>query len=117
MGVLGCTSWFRGGAPPPLAGLAGAVVITLAPLPLSIGMVFTNHKIMMIEGVGLLPYSERLQILDLTTLAERRSRGDLIEVYKASQGLSQLAGVLNFSRSGLNKIWGGVKALTMTMTP
>jgi len=56
----------------------------------------------MIEGVGLLPYSERLQILQLTTLAERRSRGDLIEVYKASQGLSQLSGVLNFSRSGLN---------------
>ncbi|KAL5249553.1 hypothetical protein ACHWQZ_G018427 [Mnemiopsis leidyi] len=42
----------------------------------------------MIEGVGLLPYSERLQILQLTTLAERRSRGDLIEVYKASQGLT-----------------------------
>ena len=59
----------------------------------------------MIEGVGLFPYSERLQILDLTTLAERRSRGDLIEVYKASQGLSQLAGVLNFSRSGLNIIY------------
>ncbi|KAL5272159.1 hypothetical protein ACHWQZ_G000398 [Mnemiopsis leidyi] len=56
----------------------------------------------MIEGVGLLPYSERLRILELTTLAERRSRGDLIEVYKASQGLSQLAGVFNFSRSGVN---------------
>ncbi|KAL5256813.1 hypothetical protein ACHWQZ_G011915 [Mnemiopsis leidyi] len=40
----------------------------------------------MIEGVGLLPYSERLQVLQLTTLAERRSRGDLIEVWKASQG-------------------------------
>ena len=56
----------------------------------------------MIEEVGLLPYSERLRILGLTTLAERRSRGDLIEVYKASQGLSRLSGVLNFSRSGLN---------------
>ncbi|KAL5247652.1 hypothetical protein ACHWQZ_G019515 [Mnemiopsis leidyi] len=56
----------------------------------------------MIEGVGLLPYSERLQILQLTTLAERRLRGDLIEVYKASQGLSHLSGVLNFSRSGVN---------------
>ena len=56
----------------------------------------------MIEEVGLLPYSERLQILQLTTLAERRSRGDLIEVYKASKGLSQLTGVFNFSRSGLN---------------
>ena len=56
----------------------------------------------MIEEVGLLPYSERLQILELTTLAERRSRGDLIEVYKASQGLFQLSGVVNFSISGLN---------------
>ena len=56
----------------------------------------------MIEEVGLLPYSERLRILELTTLAERRSRGDLIEVYKFSKGLSQLSGVLNFSRSGLN---------------
>ena len=58
----------------------------------------------MIEGVGLLPYSERLQILQLTTLAERRLRGDLIEVYKASQGLSHLSGVLNFSRSGVNLV-------------
>ncbi|KAL5255199.1 hypothetical protein ACHWQZ_G014588 [Mnemiopsis leidyi] len=56
----------------------------------------------MIEGVGLLPYSERLQVLELTTLAERRSRGDLIEVYKASHGLSQLAGVFNFSRNDMN---------------
>ena len=54
----------------------------------------------MIEGVGLHTYSERLQILDLTSLAERRSRGDLIEVYKATQ----LAGVLNCSTSGLNII-------------
>ena len=57
----------------------------------------------MIEGVGLLPYSERLQVLELTTLAERRSRGDLIEVYKASHGLSQLAGVFNFSKYKINK--------------
>ena len=56
----------------------------------------------MIEEVGLLPYSERRRILQLTT--ERRSRRDLIEVYKASHGLSQLAGDLKFSRSGLNVI-------------
>ena len=36
----------------------------------------------MINGIGLLPYSERLEILGLTTLAERRAIGDLIEVYK-----------------------------------
>ena len=38
----------------------------------------------MIDGVGLLPYSERLAILGLTTLVERRARGDLIEVFKAT---------------------------------
>ena len=31
----------------------------------------------MIDGVGLLPYSERLETLKLTTLIERRARGDL----------------------------------------
>ena len=45
-----------------------------------------------------------MQVLQLTTLAERRSRGDLIEVYKASQGMSNLTGVLNFSRSGMNLV-------------
>ena len=58
----------------------------------------------MIEEVGLLPYSERLQILGLTTLVERRSRGDLIEVYKASHGVSQLNGVFKFGRSGFNLV-------------
>ena len=52
---------------------------------------------LMIEEVGLLPYSERLQILGLTSLAERRSRGDLIKVYKASQ-----AGVAERAQT-----WGG----------
>ena len=38
----------------------------------------------MINDIGLLPYSERLDILGLTTLVECRARGDLIEVYKAN---------------------------------
>ena len=42
----------------------------------------------------------QLQVLQLTTDAGKGSRGDLIEVGKASQGLSQLAKVLNFNRSG-----------------
>ena len=63
----------------------------------------------MIEEVGLHSYSERLRIHQLTTLTERRSRGDLIEVYKANKGLSQLAGVLNFSRSGSNLICKSAK--------
>ena len=51
--------------------------------------------------VGLLPYYECLQTLKLTSLVARRSRADLIEVLKASHGLSQLNGVF---RSGLNMV-------------
>ena len=36
----------------------------------------------MIDGIGLLPYSERLAILGLNMLGEQRCRGDLIETYK-----------------------------------
>ena len=32
----------------------------------------------LIDGIGLIPYSERLQRLGITTLAERRLRGDLL---------------------------------------
>ena len=56
----------------------------------------------MIDGVGLLPYSERLVILGLTTLVERRARGDLIEVFKAKCNFSNVKGVFKFGRSGVN---------------
>ena len=36
----------------------------------------------MIDGLGLLTYRERLDRLKLTTLLERRMRGDLIEMFK-----------------------------------
>ena len=39
-----------------------------------------------IHGMGFLSYSERLQMLGLTTLLERRMRGDLIEAYKIING-------------------------------
>ena len=64
----------------------------------------------LIDEVGPLPYSERLEILHLTTLAERRIRGDLIEVYKAVNGLSTLNSIFNISRSGLNLVCRGVKS-------
>ena len=41
----------------------------------------------LISGIGPLPYGERLRRLGLTTLAERRLRGDLIETYKIVNGL------------------------------
>ena len=56
----------------------------------------------MIDDIGLLPYSERLDILGLMTLVERRARGDLIEVYNAKHGFSLSSDVFKFSRSGLN---------------
>ena len=41
----------------------------------------------LIDDIGTLPYSERLDALQITTLAERRVRGDLIEAYKIVNGL------------------------------
>ena len=56
----------------------------------------------MTNGIGLLPYSERLEILGLTTLSERHARGDLIEVYNAKHDFSFTNNVFKFGRSGLN---------------
>ena len=58
----------------------------------------------MIDGLGLLPYSERLKTLKLTTLFERCARGDLIEVFKAKKQFSSINGVFKFRRSGMNLI-------------
>ena len=59
----------------------------------------------MIDDIGLLPYSECLMILGLTTLIEQHARGDLIEVFKAKHGLSLINGVFNFGRSGINLVY------------
>ena len=58
----------------------------------------------LIDEVGTLPYSQRLDILKLTTLAERRNRGDLIEAFKAMNEISNLGSIFNISRSGLNLV-------------
>lgn len=55
----------------------------------------------LINGIGTLPYSERLEALNLTTLAERRIRGDLIETFKIVNGLvSYGSNIFKLSRSG-----------------
>ena len=42
----------------------------------------------LIDGIGLLPYNARLEKLNLTTLLERRVRGDLIETFKILSGIA-----------------------------
>jgi transposase len=55
----------------------------------------------LIDNIGLLPYKTRLEKLGLTTLLERRARGDLIETFKIVNKLSNYGeNLFKFSRSG-----------------
>ena len=55
----------------------------------------------LIDGIGLKPYNERLRILGLTTLLERRMRGDLIETFKVTTGKVEYGqNLFRMSRSG-----------------
>ena len=66
-----------------------------------IGIRFTR----LIDEIGLAPYSERLKALGITTLVERRVRGDLIEAYKIISGVVNYGSkLLNISRSGVNLV-------------
>ena len=54
-----------------------------------------------IDGLGLLTYEERLEKLGLTTLLERRTRGDLIDTFKNIAGISNYGEIfLNVSKIG-----------------
>ena len=56
-----------------------------------------------IEGVGLLSYKNRLEKLGLTTLLERRLRGDLIETFRIVAGIADYGGTFfRTSQSGRN---------------
>ena len=60
-----------------------------------------RHFTRMIDGIGLVSYEERLKRLNLTTLLERRMRGDLIETFKIMSGLTNYGqNLFNVSRSG-----------------
>ena len=55
----------------------------------------------LIDGIGLLSYEERLHKLNLTTLLERRARGDLIETYRIVSGIANYgSNLLAVSRNG-----------------
>ena len=45
----------------------------------------------MVIEIRSLEYEERLRVLGLTTLEERRKRGDLIQIYKIINGIDEVA--------------------------
>jgi hypothetical protein len=59
-----------------------------------------------IEGFGKLSYEERLRRTGLTTLEERRTRGDLIETFKTVKGLSDVKATKFFNLSENNRTRG-----------
>ena len=67
---------------------------------------FTN----LIDDIGTLPYGTRLAELDLTTLAERRVRGDLIETFKIVNNVVDYGHyIFVLGRSGRNIVSCGLK--------
>ena len=64
----------------------------------------------LVNDIGTLSYGDRLKPLHLTTLAECRMRGDLIETFKILRGLVNYGqGLFRVSRSGLNLVSRGNK--------
>ena len=64
----------------------------------------------LVNDIGTLSYGDRLKSLHLTTLAERRMRGDLIETFKILRGLVNYGqNLFRVSRSGLNLVSRGNK--------
>ena len=52
----------------------------------------------MITSLRKLPYEQRLKECNLTTLEERRKRGDLLETHKIMHGLERIPEVTFFAR-------------------
>ena len=52
----------------------------------------------MITSLRKLPYEQRLKEYNLTTLGERRKRGDLLETHKIMHGLERMPEVTFFAR-------------------
>ena len=44
----------------------------------------------MVSSISNLPYTKRLKALDITTLVERRKRGDLIQLYKIMHNIDRV---------------------------
>ena len=63
----------------------------------------------LVNDIGTFSYGARLKSLKLTTLAEHRMRGDLIETFKVVRGFVNYGQSLfiKVSRSGLNSLSRG----------
>ena len=60
----------------------------------------------LVENFGILPYKDRLKKLGLTTLLERRLRGNLIETFKIVTGKTKYgSNLFNMSRNGINLLF------------
>ena len=60
----------------------------------------------MVYGYEDLNYKDRLSLLELPSLEERRVRGDLIEAFKLLKGIAKLDYSLFFKLSGYSKVRG-----------
>ena len=59
----------------------------------------------MIDGIGTKTYKNRLECLGLTTLLERRARGDLIETFRIVSGIAKYGhSLFKVSRNGKNLV-------------
>ena len=69
----------------------------------------------MIQGMGNFKYSERLRQLELSTLAYRRNRGDMIVTYKLLSGLydEQVTLQLDMGTIGQHHTRGNSRKLTV----
>ena len=79
------------------------------------GLILSIEKVQrkftrLVNDIGTLSYGARLKSLKLTTLAERRMRGDLIETFKVVRGFVNYGqNLFKVSRSGLNLLSRGNK--------
>ena len=79
------------------------------------GLILSIEKVQrkftrLVNDIGTLSYGARLKSLKLTTLAERRMRGDLIETFKVVRGFVNYGqSLFKVSRSGLNLLSRGNK--------
>ena len=65
----------------------------------------------MVPGLGDLEYGERLGVLGLLTLEERRNRSDMVEMYRVLKGLSAIPAETFFELNGNGRTRGNSKKI------